>query len=268
MQELITIHNMDFDGTEQQTVNARELHNFLEIGKDFSTWVKAQIDRAGFLEGADFVKTQDLSSPKKGSAKSRPQLRIEYHFTLNAAKEISMMSNSSKGKEARLYFIKCEKDLMEIKRQQAISGQSALPDFTNPAIAARAWAEQYEKRQALEIQIKEDQPKVELADTFLSSRGQFLIRQVAKSMGIGTQFLFGWLRTHKWIMKTNEPYATHCTRGYLIPKPHTYEASDGFNKTSFTTYITPKGVKKIHEKLILEGIIPKDRQIQFDFLTN
>ena len=265
MQELITLHNVNFDGTEQQTVNARELHAFLEVGKDFSTWLKDRIEKYGFVEDLDFVK---IDSPKLGNQRGGDRRSIEYYISLSMAKELCMVERNEKGKQARLYFIECEKDLMEIKRQQAISGQSALPDFTNPAIAARAWAEQYEKRQALEIQIKEDQPKVELADTFLSSRGQFLIRQVAKSMGIGTQFLFGWLRTHKWIMKTNEPYATHCTRGYLIPKPHTYEASDGFNKTSFTTYITPKGVKKIHEKLILEGIIPKDRQIQFDFLTN
>ena len=64
------LYPSDISGEVQQTVNARELHDFLEIGKDFSNWIKAQIDRAGFVENVDYVKTQNLSSPKKASAKA------------------------------------------------------------------------------------------------------------------------------------------------------------------------------------------------------
>jgi prophage antirepressor-like protein len=49
-----------------------------------------------------------------------------------------------------------------------------LPDFTNPAIAARAWAEQYEKNQALQAQILLEAPKVQAAEDFLKSDGDHI----------------------------------------------------------------------------------------------
>lgn len=103
-----------------KTVNARELHAFLEIGKDYSTWIKDAITRYGFVEGEDFTITQDLSSPKMGSAKSRPQVLLEYHITLDMAKELAMLARTPKGRFARQYFIECEKRLREI--------QTALPE--------------------------------------------------------------------------------------------------------------------------------------------
>lgn len=35
-------------------MSARDLHAFLRVGKDFSTWIKVQIARARFLEHQDF----------------------------------------------------------------------------------------------------------------------------------------------------------------------------------------------------------------------
>lgn len=42
-QYLIDIHQTTIDNDIVQTVNARELHAFLEIGKDFSTWITDRI---------------------------------------------------------------------------------------------------------------------------------------------------------------------------------------------------------------------------------
>ena len=38
----------------QRAVNARELHAFLEVGKDFSSWIKKQIERCDLVEYQDF----------------------------------------------------------------------------------------------------------------------------------------------------------------------------------------------------------------------
>lgn len=38
----------------EQTVNARDLHEFLEMGKDFSTWFKDRVEKYDFEEGEDF----------------------------------------------------------------------------------------------------------------------------------------------------------------------------------------------------------------------
>lgn len=62
---------------------------------------------------------------------------------------------------ARKLKIRLVKAFREAREEIARLQQTpALPDFTNPAIAARAWAEQYEKNQALIEQSKIDAPKV------------------------------------------------------------------------------------------------------------
>lgn len=54
-----------------------------------------------------------LTSPKSGSAKARARPAIEYHLSLDMAKELAMVERTEKGKQARQYFIACEKQLRE-----------------------------------------------------------------------------------------------------------------------------------------------------------
>jgi phage anti-repressor protein len=90
------------------TVNARDVHKALESKKDFSDWIKARINKYGFVEGKDYTVVETLSSPSQGNAKSRPQTLKEYHVSLSMAKELAMVENTEKGKAARLYFIEAE----------------------------------------------------------------------------------------------------------------------------------------------------------------
>jgi anti-repressor protein len=81
------------DGKTVQTCDARDLHEFLEIGKDFSTWIKDRIESFGFVENKDFV-----IIPKMGEYR-KPL--IEYHLSLDMAKELSMVERNEKGEKAR-----------------------------------------------------------------------------------------------------------------------------------------------------------------------
>ncbi|WP_208432324.1 antA/AntB antirepressor family protein, partial [Bartonella henselae] len=67
MNTLIKITEQTIDQEAVQTVNARELHAFMEIGKRFATWITDRINQYTFEEGKDFIKTQDLRFPKLGS---------------------------------------------------------------------------------------------------------------------------------------------------------------------------------------------------------
>lgn len=61
------------------------------------------------------------------------------------------------------------------------SGQAlALPDFSNPAVAARAWAEQFELRQAADQELRIAAPKVAFVDQYVQASGSMSFRQVAK----------------------------------------------------------------------------------------
>ena len=68
-------------------MNARDLHAFLEVKKDFSDWIKKQIERARLLEGRDYI-----IFPQKGENTGRGRSSLEYHLTIEAAKHIAMMS--------------------------------------------------------------------------------------------------------------------------------------------------------------------------------
>ena len=103
MKEIIKITEKD----GRRAVNARELYAFLRVGKDFSSWIKKQIERCDLIEYQDFeVFTQKGENLQGGRPTS------DYALSIDAAKEISMMSQCEKGKLARRYFIECEKKLI------------------------------------------------------------------------------------------------------------------------------------------------------------
>lgn len=60
----------------------------------------------------------------------------------------------------------------------------ALPDFTNPAEAARAFADQYEAKQVAQEQLAIAQPKVNHYDSVVERRGLLNATQVAQKLHI------------------------------------------------------------------------------------
>ena len=104
---LIAVSESTINEELVQTVNARELHSFLESKQDFSTWIKARIDHYGFVENQDFTRFHRKMEANNATI-------IEYHISIDMAKEVSMVERNDKGKEARRYFIACEKKLNDI----------------------------------------------------------------------------------------------------------------------------------------------------------
>ena len=108
MNELIPLHSQTIDGNAVETVSARELHTFLEVNTKFADWIKNRINEYDFVENQDFISfSENLEKPTGG----RPSQ--EYFITLDMAKELSMVERNDKGKQARRYFIECEKKLKE-----------------------------------------------------------------------------------------------------------------------------------------------------------
>lgn len=117
-------------GSEQELLcNARDLHRFLGVGRDFTTWIKNRIKEYGFVKNQDFIIVENLSSPKWGSSKSRQQVMIEYHITLDMAKELAMVEKTPKGREVRRYFIAMEKQAMGQSHQLIAKFERACMEF-------------------------------------------------------------------------------------------------------------------------------------------
>ena len=112
MNQLISLHSQTINGIAVETVSARELHKFLEVQTRFNDWIKNRISDYNFVENQDFISfTENLEKPQGG----RPSQ--EYHITLDMAKELAMVERNEKGKQARNYFIECEKKLREVVQQ-------------------------------------------------------------------------------------------------------------------------------------------------------
>ena len=113
IQQALTITSQPVGETAKPTINARDLHVWLESKQDFSTWIKNRIGQYAFEENVDFVKLH-----KKMELSKTGQTAIEYHITFDMAKELGMVERNDKGREARRYFIACEQRLIRHLSQQ------------------------------------------------------------------------------------------------------------------------------------------------------
>lgn len=92
-----------------QLCNARDLHAALQVGRVFAAWIPDRIEQYGFIEGEDFFPVSEKTP--KGSKGGRPT--IDYHLTLDMAKELAMIENNEIGRAVRRYFIRAEQTLRE-----------------------------------------------------------------------------------------------------------------------------------------------------------
>lgn len=241
MNNIIKIDQQQLNGALVQTANGRELHTFLEVGKDFSTWIKARIEQYGFVEHHDFV-TFD-AAPQNGGAGNRG-LRIEYALTLDMAKELSMVERNAKGKEARQYFLECER-----RSKEVFAIPQTLPD------ALRLAADLADKNKVLEQQLRIDAPKVEVHDRISEAVTTLCIRDAAKTLQIQPSKLTSWLVVNKWIYHRigKSGYLAYQDRiqaGHLTHKSTPYRDSvTGDDKISEQVRITGDGLTTLARKL-------------------
>ncbi len=99
---------------QERLVDARELHEFLEVGRDFTTWIKDKINKYDFIENYDYAVVFTKSG--ENSLGGRP--RTDYILQMDMAKEVAMVENNERGKQVRRYFIEVEKRYREVKAQE------------------------------------------------------------------------------------------------------------------------------------------------------
>ena len=142
MLELKTLLPIETQGSIE-TVNARDLHEWLGVSSKFADWIKNRIEQYDFEEGKDYIVfSKNLEKELNQGFAGRPTK--EYHISISMAKELSMVENNEQGKQARKYFIECEKALQNTTK--------SIYEFSNPAEVARAWADAYEQKELMQKQ--------------------------------------------------------------------------------------------------------------------
>ncbi|MBU2808901.1 MULTISPECIES: antA/AntB antirepressor family protein [Acidithiobacillus] len=105
--DLVPIIEGTLQGRPQLLCDARDLHAFLEVRWDFTTWIKRRIAKYGFVEGEDYEVFHKFVENPQGDRGGRPT--DEYQLTIDMAKELAMVENNERGHQARRYFIERER---------------------------------------------------------------------------------------------------------------------------------------------------------------
>ncbi|WP_375678583.1 MULTISPECIES: antA/AntB antirepressor family protein [unclassified Bartonella] len=240
-QYLIDIHQTSIDGDIVQTVNARELHAFLEIGKDFSNWITDRIKKYNLSENQDFVCSPILASKGRGGHN-----RKDYHLTLSVAKELSMLENNKKGREARLYFIECERQLKQVTTPQV--------DYSKPEALLGVLNHLQSQIKQKDHVIAELAPKAEALDGLKRSDGLFGLIEAAKMLEVRPKDLTDYLRKHDWVYRRAPgapllPYQDKIKKGFMDCPAITIQRPDGTEKVLPSTKITSRGLACLREQI-------------------
>ena len=109
MTNIIKITKNEIGNAELNSVNARDIHNYLQVNSKFADWIKRAISKYDFKENIDYTVLKNEKKLNDGVC--RPF--TDYIVTMDMAKELAMLENNPKGRETRKYFINCEKELQK-----------------------------------------------------------------------------------------------------------------------------------------------------------
>lgn len=188
MNELI---NIEVNEKQQQVLSARDLHEFLEIGTQYTKWFDRMVEY-GFYEDVDFK----AISQKRLTAQGNETAYTDHAITIDMAKELSMIQRSEKGKQARLYFIELEKawNTPESVMARALKmADTKMMEYKNNIIQ-------------LENKVEEQRPKVLFAEAVENSEDVILVKEMAliltqQGFKVGQNQLFKYLRENGFLCK-------------------------------------------------------------------
>jgi phage anti-repressor protein len=207
------IQSIELNDETTPSVDARELHGRLDSREMFAHWIKGQIRRAMLVDGVDYVIGESPKNPKGG----RPS--ISYSLSLDAAKNICMMSQSVQGQALRKYFIEVE------KRYRL---QPTAEDPQELMAKALVWANE---------QLQLLAPKAKVYDNFKKGKTNYPLTLAARTYGMSARALSSRLLSAGCLTEVHK-------RGKLRRLPaagmEQFLVTDDFGAT---TEVTPTGMQ-------------------------
>lgn len=223
------------------TVDARELHAFLEVGKDFHTWLKDRIAQYDFVENQDFG-----IFPNSGENTGRGRPAKNVILSLDMAKELAMVERNWRGRQARKYFIECEKRLREQRQNTALDLRDPLR-LTEVALQLTGLVrELVEERKAATAALAAQAPKAEFYDAFVEADGLYNLQNAGRALHLPPNKFIAWLKTFALFYQGGAlvPYRQFIERGQFEVRT----VRVGEDKATFQTFVTPKGLAALHAR--------------------
>jgi phage anti-repressor protein len=173
----LSINSVDDIGVEDGRVDGRRLHAFLQVNERYNDWFPRMCEY-GFVERADFY------CKNSKSIGGRPA--VNHSMTIDMAKEISMIQRNERGKQARQYFIECEKRLKALP-QKPMTQSEIIAAMANQNVEMErrmALTEAKQEQQAKEIQGIRETITIKPDDDWRSNTTK-LINKIVEAMGGG-----------------------------------------------------------------------------------
>ncbi|WP_375640130.1 MULTISPECIES: antA/AntB antirepressor family protein [unclassified Bartonella] len=239
MNNPIAITNNTINEESVQTVNARELHVFLESKQDFSTWIKKRIMTYAFLDGRDFIRFH-----KKMEANNA--IAVEYYLTLDMAKELAMVERNKKGKQAREYFIECER-----RAKQVVTPQI---DYSSPQVMLGVLTHLKNENERKDIIIEDLKPKAMALESLQRSEGLFGLTEAAKVLEMQPKQFILFLQKKRWVYRRTFgahllPYQDKIQKGLMDCSTLTIQTENGTEKVIPSAKITTKGMGLLSQEI-------------------
>lgn len=214
-----------------QAVSARDLYQFLQPTERFSSWFDRQL-QYGFENGIDYL------GCKVFNTLARQELQ-DFYISIDMAKEVSMIQRSQKGKQARQYFIECERRAT----QPAFQIPQTLSEALRLAASQAETIEQQQERLALV------EPKAAALDVIGAAEGSLGVRETAKTIGIAQNKFVAWCVNNEWMYRDSkdklQPYSCRIQQGYMEQRPVTFNGRDGTARATTQPMFTPKGLARL-----------------------
>lgn len=241
---------------EQPTVSARDLHEKLNIGTQYTKWFERMAEY-GFSENVDF----QAISQKRLTAQGNETTYIDHNISIDMAKQICMIQRSTEGKKIRQYFLDLEKAWNTPEQVMARALKMANRSIESLKDRCKFLGEQIVEQQQI---ITELQPKANYVDMVLQSKSLVLTTQIAKDYGISAKKLNQILKDLKiqykvggqWVL-----YSKYQNNGYVHSRTIDITRSDGRADVVMQTEWTQKGRLFLYEELKKHDYIPVIEQV-------
>ena len=230
---------------DEQYVNGRDLHMFLEIETPYPKWFSRMCEY-GFTENIDFNTDKKVRLQKEGNRNVNREV-VDHSLTIEMAKQLCMLARNDKGRQAREYFIEVEKEWNSPEKVMS----RALKIANNVINEQKMVIAQQEQ------QIAEFQPVRDYVDEILSSTSTLTTTQVAADYDLSARALNKILHEAKLQRNVNGQwilYKDEMGKGYTKSETFTFTRTDGRLDSKIQTKWTQKGRLRIHEILTDKGI--------------
>lgn len=234
-----SLAQVNFDSQVIKTMSSRDIA--AHTGKDHKHVMRDCVNMFHELILLPKEYAQDWAHPQNGQTYQEYVLDEDLVMTLIAGYSVKL----------RHAVIKRWK---ELEAKQSI----LLPNFTDPAEAAIAWAAEFKAKQHAETQLSIAAPKAQALDLICDTAGLFGIRESAKTLKVTQSFLVTLLIDKRWMYRDSnkvlQGYSDRIEQDYIkhvMSKP--VPDKDGIDHVYQSAKLTTKGLTRLAQ-IISKGV--------------